>query len=237
MPARLLHRLLTGAARAGIPRVVMFGGEPLLYRGLEKAVAAASRLGLFTELDTNGQELDAPGAAKLAAAGLSAAMISLHSADPARHDALSGPGTFKRANEAVRAALGEGLIVYISSCVLSGALSDGELPRLLDLSKKVGAHGARFLAYSPPAGRSRLPARLAARLKKTSPDGYARTCAAPGNAGCAATRGETIFAGPDGTLKSCPYSGKALGSAAAGLTEFLGPPGRRSRFFPCQKPR
>lgn len=234
MPARVLARLLTEAAAAGIPRAVFFGGEPLLYRGLEEGVTAASRLGFFTELDTNAQTLTASRASSLAARGLSSVMISLHSHSASRHDALSGPGSFRRAEAAVLAARRAGLITYVSSCIFGGALPSGDLERLLAFAKGSGAHGARLLAYSPRSGASRLPADLAARLRAASPDGYARTCASPGRGGCAATRGEVIFAGPDGAVRSCPYAVKPLGVPGS-LARFIGRPVRRGRF-PCQEP-
>lgn len=232
MPRPLLSKLLREAAAAGIPRAVFFGGEPLLYRGLEKAVAAASRLGIFTELDTNGQTLTAARASALAAAGLSSVMISLHSHDPLRHNALSGAGSFERAEAAVLAARRAGLVTYISSCVFGTSLSTGDLERLLAFAKKSGAHGARLLAYSPPAGTTRLPSELAARLRSASPDGYARTCARPGRGGCAATRGEVLFIAPDGMVRRCPYAAKTLGKAGY-LARFIGRSESPARF-PCQ---
>lgn len=233
MPRPLLSRLLREAAAAGIPRAVFFGGEPLLYSGLEKAVAAASRLGLFTELDTNGQTLTAARASALAAAGLSSVMVSLHSHNRTRHNALSGAGSFERAEAAVRAARRAGLVTYISSCVFGTSLSSGGLERLLAFTKRSGAHGARLLAYSPPAGTTRLPSVLAARLRSASPDGYARTCARPGRGGCAATRGEVLFVAPDGVVRSCPYAAKTLGKAGP-LARFIGRSESPARF-PCQK--
>lgn len=230
-----LSRLLAAAARAGIPRVVFFGGEPLLYPGLRAAVRQAASLGRFTELDTNGQRLSPRLAASLAGDGLSAAMISLHSADPGRHDALSGRGSFRRAAAAVRAARRAGLITYISSCVFSNALSSGETARLLAWAKEHGAHGARLLPYSPPSGASRLPARLAAGLRRASPDGYARTCAGAGG-GCAATRGEVLFCGADGTVRACPYAVKPLGRASAGLKKFIDRKAGAAGALPCHGP-
>jgi MoaA/NifB/PqqE/SkfB family radical SAM enzyme len=235
MPRALLRRLLTAAAAAGVPRVVFFGGEPLLYPGLQEAAAFASRLGLFTELDTNGQTLTPARARALAAAGLSCAMISLHAASAARHDALSGRGSFARAAAAIKASRCAGLITYMSSCVFSAALGGRELPGLLAYAKLAGAHGARLLAYAPPAGRDPLPARLAGRLERLSPEGYARTCALPGG-GCAATAGDVLYCGPGGEVRSCPYAGAALGNAGRrGLAAFLRPRSAAAPLvFPCQ---
>ncbi|HBB68266.1 MAG: hypothetical protein A2X28_03010 [Elusimicrobia bacterium GWA2_56_46] len=239
MPAGLLERVLGEAAGAGIPRVVFFGGEPLLYRGLENAVSAAARLGLFTELDTNGQSLDNARAARLASAGLCAVRISLHSSSPARHNALSGKGTFGKALSAIAAAKRAGLLTYISSCIFSGGLAAGEPEKLAFFAGQHGVHGLRFLAYSPRSGVSPLPLRLSARLARLAPDGYARTCVPPGKKKCAALRGELLYADPGGTVKTCPYSSSTLGSLLKNdLKSIL----RGARFgraagrgFPCQK--
>lgn len=235
MSRTLLYRLLSEAAAAGVPRVVFFGGEPLLYDGLDEAVARAAGLGLFTELDTNGWALTLPRARALAAAGLACAMVSLHADTRARHDALSGPGSFRRALAALRTSRAAGLITYVSSCVFSGALAPAALRRLLAFARRCGAQGARLLPYSPPSGPGTPPPGLAGRLRTEDPAGYAGTCAYTDDGGCAATRGEVLFCGPDGTIRSCPYSGKALGSARrAPLSAFL----RRRRgpgaLFPCR---
>ncbi len=235
MPLRQVYSLITQAAALGIPRVIFFGGEPLLYKGLEKAAAKAAALGLFTELDTNGQLLTRGRAARLAAAGLSSVMVSLHSHAPSRHDALSGAGSFRLAQKAVAVSRAAGLITYISSCVFSGALPSGDLDRLIAFAKRSGAHGARILAYSPKKGASSLPSELSAALRKAGAGNYAGTCARPGRACCAAAGGEILFVGPSGEVRSCPYAAKPLGKAGS-LAGFLRRPGRAGRF-PCQKPR
>lgn len=236
MPRPLLARLLKQAAAAGVPRVVFFGGEPLLYKELDAAVALAAGLGLFTELDTNGWGLTPARARALAGAGLACAMVSVHSGEEARHDALSGPGSFARALAALRSARAAGLITYVSSCVFSGSLGAPALRRLLAFAKQNGAQGARLLPYAPPAGIGTPPGGLAARLRRADPCGYAGTCSSPGTPGCAATRGEVLFCAPDGTVRSCPYASAALGSASKGpLAEFLAPRrGRPSSLFPCR---
>jgi len=236
MPRPLLARLLKQAAAAGVPRVVFFGGEPLLYKGLDAAVALAAGLGLFTELDTNGWALTRARASALARAGLACAMISVHSGEEARHDALSGPGSFARALAALRSARSAGLITYVSSCVFAGGLRAPSLRRLLAFARQNGAQGARLLPYAPPAGGGTPPAGLAARLRRADPGGYAGTCSSPGTPGCAATRGEVLFCAPDGTVRSCPYAAAALGSAGkAPLAGFLSRRrGRPSSLFPCR---
>ncbi len=235
-PARL-RRLLKEAAAAGIPRVAFFGGEPLLYPGLDAAVRLASRLGLFTQLDTNGQRLGAARAAELAAAGLSLAMISLHSAERSRHDALAGPGSFRKAEAAVAAALGAGLFVHVSSCLFSARPGAAGVRRLLALARRLGAHGARTVMYSPRSGGKAAPSRrLAAALAAAAPDGFSRGCVRPGRRDCAAAAGEILFVDADLSVRSCPYSGRALGRADRGLRRFFGGERTRPGIFPCHAP-
>lgn len=237
MPQNLLFRVLESAAGLGIPRVIFFGGEPLLYPRLEKAVRKAAALGLFTELDTNGQSLDAARLGGLAAAGLSSVMVSLHSTDPAAHERISGPGTFARAERAVKAAVAGGLVTYVSACIFSEGLGGPGLERLVSFARKRGALGARLLPYSPPSGLSRLPGQLARRLSKASPDGYARSCVSGGSSLCDAQRGRLLFISRNGEVSSCPYASRSLGSLKrASLAALLARKRRPAAKagFPCQ---
>lgn len=238
MPQRMLFRILKSAAELGIPRVIFFGGEPLLYPRLERAVRKAAALGLFTELDTNGQSLDPARLGGLAEAGLASVMVSLHSTDPAAHERISGPGTFARAERAVTLAAARGLVTYVSACIFSGALNGPELKRLLAFARKRGALGARLLPYSPPAGLSRLPGRLALRLYKTSPDGYARSCVSGGSRLCDAQRGRLLYVSRDGEVRICPYASGSLGSLKYRPLSALLAKKRRPAAkagFPCQR--
>ncbi len=237
MPFGELRRLLENAASSGIPRAAFFGGEPLLYPRLEQAVRLASGLGLFTQLDTNGQTLDAGRAGELASAGLSLATISLHSAEEAGHDALGGPGSFRKAVAAVSAALRAGLFVHVSSCFFSAGLSSGEPGRLAAFARGLGAHGVRALLYSPPEGGSaRLPRRLSRTLAKAAPDGFSRGCVRPGRRACAAAAGEILFTDAELNVKSCPYAVRPLGKATAGLSRFFGGERAPAGLFPCHSP-
>jgi MoaA/NifB/PqqE/SkfB family radical SAM enzyme len=237
MPQSLLFRILEAAAGLGIPRLIFFGGEPLLYPHLERAVTKAAELGFFTELDTNGQSLDRARLGRLAAAGLSSVMVSLHSTDPAAHERISGPGTFARAERAVKAAVACGLVTYVSACIFSGSLKGPGLKRLLAFARKHGALGARLLPYSPPTGLSRLPGQLARRLYRTSPDGYARSCVSRGSRLCDAQRGRLLYISRNGEARICPYASGSLGSLKDSTLSALLANKRRQPVkggFPCQ---
>ncbi|MDD2804575.1 MAG: radical SAM protein [Elusimicrobiales bacterium] len=238
LPYGLALGALREAAALGVPKAVFFGGEPLLYPRLAELAGAARDLGLFTELDTNGQELTAGRARALARAGLSSVMVSLHSPSPAEHDRLCGRGTFRRAARALAAALNAGLVTYVSSCVFAAGPGARELRGLLAFARSSGAHGARFLPYSPRAGASRLPAALAAALRREDPAGFAGTCLARGRSGCAAQRADILYLGSSGDLRACPYAMASLGSfPRCTLAAALRRSGRPARgpVRPCQK--
>lgn len=233
LPAAAASRLLREAAACGIPRVTFFGGEPCLHPALPALVREASALGLFTELDTNGLALLRPSCLRgLAAAGLCAARVSLHSADPRAHDALCGRGSFAKALAALRAAVKSGLLAYISSCV---APSKDGARALLALASRERLHGARFLAYSRPGAPGDAPARLAAALAALRSPLKARACVKAGRRACAAAAGEIVYAGPDGALRDCPYSPLPFAKPAPGGLRAALAARRGARGYPCQK--
>jgi pyrroloquinoline quinone biosynthesis protein E len=70
------------------------GGEPLLYPELERLVAAARELGLYTQLVTSGVPLEQTRLAALRAAGLDAVQLSFQAADAKANDQLAGRAVF-----------------------------------------------------------------------------------------------------------------------------------------------
>jgi len=241
MPYALGMKALREASILGIPRVIFEGGEPTLSPHLLRLTAAASRLGLFSELDTNGLRLlDRKFLASLRAAGLCSVRISLHSSTPAGHDALAGKGAFLKAAAAVAAAKRAGLLTYISSCVFSRDLLSDKAEKLLALAKRAGAHGIRMMAYSPEKGRSELPSLLSAHLARLATDGYARTCVVPGEKKCAAHSGRQLYIDARGEARVCPYATGSSGSfVKTGLPALISSLRRTksAKGFPCQTKR
>lgn len=232
MPLPRALRTLEEAAAAGIPRVVLFGGEPSLYPALPRVVRRAAQLGLFTEMDTNGLALDGNRLNALAAAGLCALRISLHSAFPAAHNRLQGRDSFHLVRRAAGRALKAGYLVYLSTCLSGRRTRDGVGP-LAALGMRWGAHGIRFLDYVPGGGaRVSMSPRIAAAIRRAGLQDYARTCfERAGAARCAAQEGRTVFVAPDGAVRACPYAAGVLGNAAGDPS--LLRPGPRGGRPPC----
>lgn len=205
-------RIFSAAARAGVPRVILFGGEPTLHPRILRIVTLASSAGLFTEMDTNGLTLRRKGfLSALRKAGLCAVRVSVHSPGRREHDTLAGEGSFDAAVAALRLARREGLMCYVSACALPG--KENGAAGLASFASKTGAHGLRVLPYAGPGSPPGLPLRLSRELARSAPAGYAGTCVPPGKKVCAAVSGESLYIDNSGVAWTCPFSGRRLGRA------------------------
>ena len=93
-----VRQLAAVLRRLGVGVLVLSGGEPLLRHDLPALVQAFTQQGLMVRMQSNGalQHRDQP--RELAMAGLQEVSISLHSLDPAVHDAITGrPGSWDEA--------------------------------------------------------------------------------------------------------------------------------------------
>lgn len=147
-----IRNLLTEAAALGAREVSFFGGEPTLRSDLPELVAFARGLGLRAAMNSNGLLIDGAMAARLAAAGLNIAGISLDDPSPEEHDRGRGvPGLWQKAAEAVRALKKNGVAVDISFCATRARLRDGRAARMAEVAASLGA---RLRILSPMrAGR------------------------------------------------------------------------------------
>ncbi len=127
--------------RMGVGQLVLSGGEPLLRTDLPALVAAFSEQGLMVRMQSNGALRYPDQARELAAAGLREVSISLHSLDPAVHDAITGSsGSWDSAIEGMaafsRAMTGRGRVHGINITVCRPNLC--ELPALVRFSTAIG---------------------------------------------------------------------------------------------------
>lgn len=111
--ARRVYRAFSDGARV----LVVNGGEPTLYDGLERLLAFARKTG-FAELhiQTNGLRLAEPAyALALVRAGLTLARFSIHGHTPALHDAQTQvPGSFAKAWAGLEALRDRGVAVGVN---------------------------------------------------------------------------------------------------------------------------
>jgi len=207
--------IIRQARENGIPQVTFFGGEPSLYPRLAELAAYADGLGLFTELDTNGQSLGRKELRELSRAGLSSVMVSLHSETPGEHDRLTGKtGSHKRALKFIKDSLKAGLLCYVSACFFKGNYNRKTLKKFAAFTKKLGAHGIRSLFFYDNATLPGRPILMAGDIKAMKLEDYVGTCFSsdPGRRKCSGSLNKMLYVGTGGEVKSCPYSRAVMGN-------------------------
>lgn len=152
-PDEMFERWLDELCAAGLSSLVLSGGEPTLHPLLPRWLARAQRAGLHVTVETNAIRFGEPGYLdELRAAGLGDVVVSLHAADAATSDLLTGvPGSFERTVAGLRKALEAGVLVGVH-CVVEranvGALE--EHARFVAEDLRVGDRHVRHVSYSFP---------------------------------------------------------------------------------------
>jgi cyclic pyranopterin phosphate synthase len=161
----LAHRLedeawksmVAGLVQAGVRRVRLTGGEPLLHPRVVGLVRWVSSLGVDDlALTTNGTRL-APIASSLRAAGLRRITISLDSLDAARFERITRGGKLREVIAGIEAAVEAGFDEVKINCVVLRDENDDELP---SLARWAWARGItpRFIELMPIAEGAKIVA-------------------------------------------------------------------------------
>jgi MoaA/NifB/PqqE/SkfB family radical SAM enzyme len=167
---------LVQAARFGVERVLLTGGEPLLYPRLEHAVRMAASLGVSPLLSTSGIGLSAELCRALSRAGLREACVSLNGSSAATHGASRT--NFAEAVQAVGLFRASGVGVCVNWVARGDNAAD--FPGLARLCAELGASSIDVLANKRRGGslnslNSPLPPeglRALARDILSQPDGF-----------------------------------------------------------------
>ena len=143
-----IEEIARAAARLGITKIRLTGGEPLARKGIVDLVAKLGRVPGLSQLamTTNGTML-APIAAALASSGLRSVNISLDTLDPARYRYLTRRGNIEEAFEGIAAAIGAGLAVKINMVVMEDT-SEAEIVAMRDFAKSRGIGFQTISRYS-----------------------------------------------------------------------------------------
>lgn len=122
---------------AHIPSVSFTGGEPLLRNDIVELVRYARRIGLWTNLITNGTRLNQKMVERLKSAGLSSAQISIEAAAAAAHDWITGTaGSYDEAIAGVSRLKETGIPVHTNTTVSRHNLL--QLPDIIAQTKRLG---------------------------------------------------------------------------------------------------
>lgn len=183
-----IERIGRAAARLGIKKIRLTGGEPLMRSDVAEIVSSLAGLGAFEEitLTTNGEKLSER-ARDLYEAGVKRVNISLDSLRPETYSKITG-GVFEKAEAGLQAALDAGMSPVKINVVPLRGINDGEIEDFIRMSEEKNVE-ARFIELMPFGGladksRLRITAdeilKRAPYLKETSRGGGpARTFETP----------------------------------------------------------
>lgn len=129
--------VIDGLADMGVLFLTISGGEPTLRDDFLDIVAHARTRRFAVKIFTNGLRVDDVMAASLAELAVQEVQISLYSADPAVHDAVTGvPGSFHKTVAAARRLVAVGVKVVLKSPLMT--VNPG-YRRLIALIDEIGA--------------------------------------------------------------------------------------------------
>lgn len=122
---------------AMIPSVSFTGGEPLMRSDIVPLVSYASRIGVWTNLITNGTLLSRVLVQELKQAGLSSVQVSIEGPDPHVHDAITGKrGAFAAAVSGIRVLQDAGIPVHTNTTLSKSNIAS--MLEMVNLAKRLG---------------------------------------------------------------------------------------------------
>ncbi len=142
-------RLVAVAARLGVSKIRLTGGEPLIRPGIVDLVREIATVPGIHEvaLSTNASKL-ARYALPLAAAGLRRVNISLDTLNARRFAEITRGGTLQRTLDGIEAAEKAGLTPIKINAVVMRGMNHDEVPDLVELGARRGWQ-IRFIEYMP----------------------------------------------------------------------------------------
>ncbi len=153
------YRLLRELALAGVFRLTISGGEAMLRADFFELVAEARRLGMSVAIYTNGQLLATENLERLARLWPDSVGISIYSADPDTHDAITNvPGSFDLSLDALKRLRARGIKTYLKSVQMKHTV--GGYARVQDLAARVGAAPEIDIQMSAGVDGAQAPMKL-----------------------------------------------------------------------------
>jgi cyclic pyranopterin phosphate synthase len=165
---RAWQAMVEALVGAGVRRVRITGGEPLIYPRVAEMIAHVASLGVDDiALTTNGTQLERL-ALRLREAGLMRITISLDSLRPDRFWRITRGGDLAKVLAGVHAALGAGFSEIKINCVVLRGENDDELVALTEWAWGLGIT-PRFIELMPIAEGARIQDKLvtAAEMRET----------------------------------------------------------------------
>jgi cyclic pyranopterin phosphate synthase len=144
-----IARVAASAARLGIKRIRLTGGEPLIRRNIAYLIRLLKAIPGIEEISmtTNGLILEKC-ASELKKAGLSRVNVSLDSLNPSRYREITRGGDLNQALRAIEAAYDAGLRPVKINMVHIRGLNDDEAEGFAEMAVKTPYH-IRFIEFMP----------------------------------------------------------------------------------------
>jgi cyclic pyranopterin phosphate synthase len=144
-----LESVTRAAARCGIDKVRITGGEPLVRRGIVEICRRVGAVQGVRELCMTTNAVLLPRYAKaLRDAGLRRLNVSLDTLDPEKYRRLSRQGELAEALAGLDAARAAGFVHVKLNTVLMGGVNDDEIRSLADFAEQ-GGYELRFIELMP----------------------------------------------------------------------------------------
>lgn len=156
MDRNMIVRAVRGAAEAGIRKVRLTGGEPLMRKDIVELVKEISQIPGIVDLSltTNGTMLEKL-AKPLADAGLKRVNISLDSLDGEKFNQITRGGNLHTTLAGIDAAFEAGLRPVKLNMVVMKGINDHEVEDFARLTIEREVH-VRFIEYMPMLGQEEL---------------------------------------------------------------------------------
>ena len=147
-----ITEIVTAAAKLGVRKVRVTGGEPLVRKDCVKLCAMLAAVpGIeHIALTTNGLLLPKY-AAELKAAGVDRVNISLDSLNAEKYKQITGGGDLRQALDGIAAAQKYGLTPIKLNAVLIGGFNDDEIPAFVEMTRNAPIE-MRFIEVMPMGG-------------------------------------------------------------------------------------
>jgi radical SAM protein with 4Fe4S-binding SPASM domain len=145
------YAVIDDLSGAGVPLLIISGGEPLVRKDIDKILAYAQEKKVKTALSSNGTLIDRRAALRLQELGVEYVGISLDGATAATHDHIRGiPGSFHRSLDGLRECVSARLPCGIRMTLTKE--NRDEIFPLIDLALRLSV--PRFCLYwLVPSGR------------------------------------------------------------------------------------
>jgi len=208
-------KIINSISKKTAKGIIFFGGEPLLRADLLKLIIAAKKRGFFVAIDTNGYLLAEIFVKELKNAGLDSCEISMDSIDPETHNKFRKlDNIFQKMQEGIKNCVIEKLDFSISTCATKDKIENGELKKIIDFAREMGAIGVRVL--SPVLTGKWLEEdnlRIDDIARKSLKDILDGKFAYLEEKNCSVINKKHIYISPYGEVQPCPYVPLSFGNA------------------------